>query len=137
MAAFSNHGVMVTVKRDELLKRLRENRERHQSVVKEARAGYVDKARKLLSARLDKLASGKIVNLTFSLQLPASYINAYDDAIAAFEMHTGSEIELTIDDVNNYIRDRWNWKSAFLISNASYSKIASDEVGDANASDDE
>lgn len=126
MAGFSNHSVMVTIKRDELLKRLRQNRDKHQSVVKEARIGYAEKAKALLFERLDKFQSGKIVSLSFNLAMPASYLNAYDDAITAFEMHTGETVELTVDDVNNYVNDKWTWKKSFLVANAHYSKLAGD-----------
>jgi hypothetical protein len=136
MASFSNTTVMVTVKRDELLKRLRQNREKHQSVVKEAREGYVTKAKKLLADRMDKLASGKIVSLSFELQLPVSYVGSYDRAITAFEMHTGETIELSVDDVNHYIADAWSWKSSFITSNAVYSKLAAD-MSDQQPNDDE
>ncbi len=132
MAAFSNHSVTVRVNTKELVKKLRENREKHEQIVKEARTGYVNKAKMLIATRLEQLNAGKIVSLTFALHMPVSMLSSYDDAIAAFEMHTEETIELTVDDVSNYMRDKWTWKQNFLTSNAIYSKMAGDEVGDAS-----
>ena len=116
----------ITIEADprEVLKHLRENRDRHGDIVKEARPTYLMKARAAIEKRLKQLESGKVVALHFSLSPPGDFTTVYDTAIRALEMHTGETITLTADQVRYFIEDEWDWMEGFLTSNSGMSSVA-------------
>lgn len=111
----------ITVDKDQLLKKLRENRERHSKLVAEARAGYIEKAKVALDRRLDQLRNGKLVGIVFRLSVPLDYTKAYDQAIQMFEMDKATEIQLTSDEFRCLVMDKWDWTETFVGSNSAYS----------------
>lgn len=116
----------ITAMKDEVLAALKNNRAQHKLIVEEARKGYVEKAYKALAAKIDKLKEGKIVSLGFSLHMPQDYTNVYDTAIKMMEMHQGTTIELTSEQVRSLIQDEWDWSRHFLMANSAYSMTAAD-----------
>jgi hypothetical protein len=118
-----------TINREQALATLRTNRERHASIVQEARAGYIDRAQKAVAAKLDQLRSGKVVALRFDLHLPTDHTKTYDTAIRILELHQGDTIEVDAEQVRNLIQDEWEWSGAFLMDNARYSSTAATMVG--------
>ena len=126
----SFHGIDMTVlcKKDEVLEKLRANQETHSTIVAEARKGYVAKAKEALEARLDKLSSGKIVALSFSLRVPRDHTDVYDTAIAMLKLHQEDTIELGASEFRRLMEDSWEWMDDFLATNASYSGTARSEA---------
>jgi len=120
----------ITAKKEDVLKKLRENRETHATVVKEARAGYIEKAQKAIEKRLGELREGKLVSLLFQLQPPQDHTKVYDTAIQMLDLHTGEEIELDSAQVRTLVMDEWQWSQSFWVSNKAYSATA-DDVGTA------
>ena len=92
--------ITTIVNKQEALKTLRENKDRHSEIVAEARKGYAEKALKLLSAKCDEIASGKITALRFDLQVPEDHTEDYELAIKMLELHCEDTIEMTSTDVN-------------------------------------
>lgn len=122
-----HHPELTTIaNREDVLNKLRENREKHATIVIEARQGYVDAAMKALEKRLGRLREGKITDLVFQLRPPVDHTDDYDTAIRMMEWHKAETIELTATDFRCYIEDNWGWKRQFLASNALYSKTAED-----------
>lgn len=119
-------SMTIVAKRDDVLNTLRKNRETHAEIVKEARTGYVEKARQALSSKLDKLASGKVVALSFTLRVPLDYTKVYDTAIKMLELHQNATIELDATQVRNLMQDQWDWTDQFYGTNSVYSKTAGD-----------
>lgn len=117
-------GMNIRAKKDEILSRLRTNRETHATIVAEARKGYVDLAREALRQRLDQLESGKIVALTFSLDPPQDHSDVYDTAIQMLELATDDVIEMDSAQVRTLVMDKWDWSQRFLAVNAQYSSTA-------------
>jgi len=128
------HGMTVTVDRVQVLDIVRANREKHHTIVEEARTGYIDKARAALEKRLQQLKAGKVASLHFSLAPPQDHTEAYDTIIEMLQLHTEAEVRLSASQVRHFVMDQWDWKTAFLTTNALYSKMAADEIGE---SDDE
>jgi hypothetical protein len=108
----------------EVLLKLRENREKHATIVNEAREGYVTKAKIALAQRMEQLEKGKITNLTFSLTVPLNHTSAYDTVIKMLEMHSEPHITLSANEVSQFIEDKWEWSNQFIGSNAMYSRTA-------------
>jgi hypothetical protein len=126
------HGMKmrVTCKKDEILERLRINRAKHSKIVKEAREGYVKKAKAELGKKLLKLEQGKLVRLHFTLAVPSNHTKEYDTAIHMLEMHIGETIELGASEVRQFIEDKWDWQQQFIYGNAAYSGTAAAMVDD-------
>lgn len=121
-------GMNIHAKRDEILSRLRSNRETHAAIVAEARKGYVDRARESLRERLDQLESGKIVSLAFALEPPQDHSDVYNTAIQMLELAQDDVIEMDSMQVRMLVMDQWDWSHKFLAVNAQYSATARNEI---------
>lgn len=108
----------------DVLVSLKANRDKHHSVVLEARAGYLKAARRELETRLKQLESGKIVALTFKLSTPIDHTKVYDTAIAMLGMHKQPTVILDSDQVRSLIQDQWDWSRDWAFTNSAYSQTA-------------
>ncbi|MHA2066503.1 MAG: hypothetical protein ACXABY_19195 [Candidatus Thorarchaeota archaeon] len=114
----------------EVLESLICNRNRHVKIMKEARIGYLKKAKECLQNRMEELESGKIVSLSFSLSVPSSHVKEYDTVIQMLRLHQEKTITLNATEVRMFVQDQWEWIGQFLAQNAMYSA----EAGTYNAS---
>jgi hypothetical protein len=114
------------VEKEEALRTLRENKERHRTIVQEARVSYASKAKALLSAKMDELANGKITALRFDLQVPEDHTEDYELAIKMLELHSHDHIEMSAADVRTLMMDEWDWMRSFLFTNARYTNSAAE-----------
>lgn len=121
-------GMNIRAKKDEILARLRANRETHAAIVAESRKGYVERARESLRERLDQLESGKIVSLAFNLEPPQDHSDVYNTAIQMLELAQDEMIEMDSVQVRTLVMDQWDWSQKFLAVNAQYSATARNEV---------
>jgi hypothetical protein len=119
----------------EVLQKLKDNRDKHSLIVKEAREGYVAKAKAALKTRMNLLEKGEITSLSFDLQPPLNHTSAYNTVIKMLEMHTEATITLGANEVSQFIEDKWEWSKQFLGSNARYSNTA--QIMSSSMSDDE
>lgn len=117
-------GIEIEAQKAVVLEKLKANRETHSKIVKEAREGYVVKARAALDRRLDELKSGRLVGLVFSLAPPQDHTEVYDTAITMLELEVSETVQLNSDQVRNLMMDQWDWSDDFLATNAVYSGIA-------------
>ena len=122
-------SMRIKAKREDILATLLKNRAAHAAIVKEAREGYVEKAQRALEEKLAKLASGKIVALSFSLRVPVDQTKVYDTAIEMMKLHQDEYIELDAGQVRNLMQDQWDWTDQFYGTNMLYSKSAEDAIG--------
>lgn len=116
-----NISLTVNCNKAEVLQRLKQNRSRHAELVKEARAGYVERARAELTKKLDSLKSGKLVSVFTSLSTPLDYTSHYDTVIAMLEAHTEDHITLEATEFRNFMEDQWDWRGQFIGTNKAYS----------------
>jgi len=123
------NSMRIKAKRDDVLAALTKNRETHAAVVKEARVGYVQKAWEALSAKLEALASGRVVALSFALQVPIDQTKVYDTAIEMMKLHQEETVELDAGQVRNLMLDEWDWTDQFYATNSMYSGMAAQRVG--------
>lgn len=130
---------VVTIDRTRLLAKLKENRELHAKIYDEAVEGYWNDVR----AQLRELSDAahmlfesdtlrkdfdyhELVEDLADLRKPVNHLKAYDEAIDIFTWDEVEKVELTVGEFVKFVRDEWTWKHAFIVSNASYSKTASD-----------
>ena len=116
-------NIEVTVKRTELLERLKTNREKHRREFNEAITIW----QKDLEATTQKLNFEKLQRFpqeleTLKQNCPVSFLNEYDDIIDMFEMAVKDEILLDSEAFRNFCRDEWDWKSD-IANNKYYQQI--------------
>lgn len=116
---------MRTVKLDknELLKIVRENKEKHVSAFNEAVADYKVAVKKLCNENYDLAHTGELSQLEKIRPmptLPVSYEDNYSRAIRMLELSVDSVIELEDQIFNQLVLDEWSWKRGFSASAALY-----------------
>lgn len=115
----------ITVNRERLLEKLKENRAKHAQIVKEAKEGYwAEVARRLIKLLEDIREENGPKPISFTAQPPKDYTGEYDTVITMLEYHTEETIQLTPDEARQLLEDRWDWMSAFLETNSAYSEAA-------------
>jgi hypothetical protein len=119
-----NINMKIRVARLELLEKLKANRDRHATVYKEAKEGYLKAAKKALLARMTELESGKVKSLSFNLTVPSSQLSAYDTVIGMLEMSKDDTMEVSASEYRMFVQDEWDWMSNFLQTNSAYSATA-------------
>ncbi len=125
MMRMNNINRQTVVKKDNLLKTLRENHEKHSKIVDEARKGYVEQAKEAITKRLEQLKEGKIVSLTFHLNPPLDYSEVYRTTIKMLEWTTEDKLTLAADEFRQLVLDEWSWTESFYGSNKRFSATAS------------
>ncbi len=116
MGIYNRVDMSVTVKKSELLDRLKTNRQNHEDEYNEAIVLW----RKDLSRTIEEihikrpLACSEFPKELIELkqQCPTRHLHLedYDHVIDMFEMSTKEEIELSGQAFANYCRDDWDWK---------------------------
>ncbi len=120
----------VTVRKEELLAKVLENRESHIKEYIEACEGYrqkaltkIDEVFAGLKSKIESLKEGQTIGLmavSFGLEVPETYEKEYDQVIMLLKMTTNEKIKLSSDEFACYVMDDWSWKETFTASNARY-----------------
>ena len=119
----SMDNIRVTVRVQELLSTLRDNRAQHRREHEDAVRGWIAKAKDMLGKARTEFSSDPPKEALFlALERPKSHDEAYKQAIEMFEMHTGETIEIDAQVYRCYILDEWEWTGHFKALSASYSK---------------
>jgi hypothetical protein len=115
---------IIKVKKDDLLKVLKENRKKHKADYFEAVKAYRVKAADLFTKELEKIVQGEEFNPYINnLQKPTNHVKEYDLIIKMVEMGVDDIIKLQQGEFNQLVMDEWNWRSSFqstVYSNTSY-----------------
>lgn len=116
--------VKVTV--EELLVKVRANREKHKEELADAMgemltdlAQYHYRQLELLKGDIDDLDD---VDTHFSFPVPEDHTEDYDQVITMLEMSVDKEITLDHHEFQQYVMDKWVWKNDHLRTMAFYSK---------------
>lgn len=131
----------VKVDRQELLAKLKANLTTHKELYLEAVRGYED-AKVALLRELQGAVNKAVSNNTedhrrgvhvayekFSnLQRPQDHSESYELAIEIMVWEKKDHVELSINDFQCYIRDKWNWKVNFANSVKNYASAHSHRV---------
>lgn len=110
--------------KQKILNVLRENREAHIKIVREAQKGYREKAIELFEEKLALLKASKAVDPNIRMQVPVNHTDQFDQAIQMLEMSVGDEIELDMNQFQSFVMNKWQWQGQFLASNSMYSGTA-------------
>ena len=112
----------VTVKKDELLKALRDNLQKHQTTYLEARAGYRLAAIQELKEMLTEAEKGEPIRRGLSAVKPESHEKDYNRVIKMLEMSVKDEIFISESEFTMYVQDDWGWKQQFTAQVSNYGK---------------
>ena len=125
MVMFGDNEMKVTVKKDELLKRLKDNRRNHIKVYKESlKLWQKDLAKATKEIKASDYVGFPRILTEIERDCPTTHEAEYDRVIDMFSMSMKDEIELSGDMFNTYCRDEWGWKSS-VMSNKYYSMSVS------------
>lgn len=119
---------LILVKKQDLLKALKLNRDEHRSTFLEALDGYSKEAIKALNERVEDAKRNKRISLTFRLVQPEDHTRDYDRVIRMLEMSVSEELEITQDQFANFVMDDWAWSRQFYASNSTYSSKAATKL---------
>lgn len=120
------HGEMsVKVSKDDLLMKLRENRENHRRVFEEAIIGYRETAVKELDRSLSDARAGRKFKTHFQLVEPRDQTADYDRVIRMLEMSIDTTFEITDAQFECYVMDRWSWSEEFINTANRYTQARS------------
>ena len=109
-----------SVKKSDLLAKLKTNREKHVAEFNEAVVEYRRRVTVALERKLAAMREGKPIDLKFQLVEPQSFEKDYDRVIGLLEMTTDDIIEITPSDYTAYVLDEWAWKERFSTVAMSY-----------------
>jgi hypothetical protein len=120
-----NHMQFVNVDRNQLLKKLEENRTKHIEEYTEAKAGYLEAVIKRMKENLRKAVKTGVVEHTIMLTIPTSHESDYDTAIAMMEYSVDDQIKLMHNEFESYVLDKWTWSAQFSGATSMYSSKVS------------
>ena len=110
----------VAVKREELLTKVRTNRDAHRTLFLKAQEGY----RKLVIEELDRMLAdakaGRPIARPINLVEPADHTEDYDRVLAMLEMSVDDTVILGAEEFSQYVLDRWTWSRFAISTNKSY-----------------
>jgi len=125
----------VQVEKQRLAEALRANRDKHRREFEQAWVGYEEARRhayaelseaSALAASEDSCAARRRARAGWdqlrNLDVPSDHTESYDQAIALMEWEQRELVELSINDFECYVRDRWDWKRAFESNYEHYAK---------------
>lgn len=119
----------VRVNKDEVIKKMKENRDKHHSIFLEALEGYHKEFVKRLESTLEDAKKKKKFTHFWSINQPEDHTDEYDGIIEMLEMSLDGEVVLTQAEFRMYMMDDWGWKNNFLQTNSVYSASATREIG--------
>lgn len=120
----TNQLSSITVKVIDLIKIVQENRNAHRDTYEDALAGFRLEANHALNARIDDIASRRIVDLHFAMPVPVDHTEDYDRVLKMLGLtKDAGEAHVTLDehDQERFVMDNWGWKNTFEQTSVFYS----------------
>ena len=115
----------VKMQRDELLKIVRENKEKHILTYQESVEDYKVAVLKIASVNLKMAKTADLSKFDFKKfpSVPVSYEDNYNRAVRMLELSVESVIEIEEHIFNQLVLDEWGWKQQFVAAGALYKSI--------------
>lgn len=111
---------LVKVNKYELLEKIKENLLAHNIEFGDAMDGFKSESIRELKNLLKDAKSGKVVPANIYFDIPECHEKDYETIIEMLEMSVDRTVFLTRSEFKQYIRDEWQWKETFMMSNAKY-----------------
>jgi hypothetical protein len=113
----------VKLNKNELLKIVRDNKEKHIKEFNEAVEDFKKAVVKIAEENLILANTGNLDSITKIKSVPhkpVSYETSYTKAIRMLELSVDNEIELEAHDFDQLVLDEWQWKQSFSTMNSTY-----------------
>lgn len=114
----------VKVKKDDILNKLRANREAHIVEYQKAVENYWRKAQELLDERMSMFGSEPnleaVPHMHFEISAPENFVESYDSVIGMIEASADDTIVLSRQNYLMFMDDQWEWKDHFAYLNSTY-----------------
>lgn len=110
----------VVVQKDKLVETLTANRDAHRAIFEEALEGYKTRSIELLEEHIERIKKGKVERIMVSLPVPEDHTDDYDRALTSLEWSIFDEVELSMREFDQYVRDNWSWKGEFTATTSLY-----------------
>jgi len=114
----------VKVKREELLAKVKNNREAHRELFLKAQEGYRQDMITELDNMLRDARDGKQIRRSVTMPEPQDHTADYDRVIKMLEMCVDPVVELDSMAFDQYVMDNWTWKGHALATNSMYAAKA-------------
>lgn len=96
---------VITVKKEELIAKILENKKKHQEEYLEALQNFRKDVEQALKGRLERLESGDYKKMSFNMEAPVDNSGEYDKLVEMFKWEIKSEVDLSQGEFNEYIFD--------------------------------
>lgn len=112
----------VKITKEDLLEKLKANRETHRATFELAIGVYQDKMTELLESLIERAKDGKVIpqRALYELPMPEDHTNEYDVAIEMLEHDTRKKFILNRREFARYFMDQWEWTESFTTNTVSY-----------------
>ena len=110
----------VKIYKDELLTKLKSNRDDHRAGFLKALDAYRREAIEVLEEAIEDAKAGKRIITSTHLIEPVDMTREYDQVIAMLQMSVDDIVELTHQEFQNYVMDNWSWSEHVSASNTAY-----------------
>jgi len=107
-----------------LISKIKENREAHALIVREAQIGYRKAVIKQLDSLLAAAKEGKRIPHSLCFEMPVDHTKDYDLVLEMLGMEIEESVVIEAGDFARYVKDDWSWKHQFLETNSKYSAAA-------------
>ena len=108
------------IKKSELLMQVEKNRAEHRAIYEKAIDGYGKAAADFFEEQLGRAKQNKPFVTYFNEPVPMDHTDDYDVVIDGWKMTEDDEIELSVQEFRQYVRDEWGWKQEFTATSANY-----------------
>lgn len=112
----------INVSREELLKKVKENLEKHKKEYEEAVIKRNTQVIDTLKSFIPDMEEykGKEVPEHLNFPKPVSYAEEYEEVIEMLTMAKDDPILISKEEFNRYVLDKWNWKHQFDLVKTTY-----------------
>lgn len=110
---------MIKVKKEDLIKKIEENKETHITEYEEAVIAYKNEALKQLKT-LTKNAKNDKMDLQLQLVTPVDNTEKYDKLVVQFDWEVEEEVELSQSEFNQYVHDDTEFARSAKFYNSTY-----------------
>lgn len=114
----------VTIKKDDALRIIRQNKEDHKKIYEDGMVGYKQELKEILEKKMALLEKGEYASPHIRISPPSIHIEEYNSVIKMLELSVDEEVTLDSRQFRELIMDKWNWQRDFLKSNAKFSMTA-------------
>lgn len=111
-----------------LIELIEANRAKHAAIVAEAQAGYRAAVTAKLRYALSETEAGRKTMGVIYIKPPVDHTSDYDSILRQLQLAVQDTVELSSQDFDRFVLDRWAWRGDFLSTNSAYSATAAEAV---------